>query len=492
MDDILLDDAIDLKILANKFPLEFDYRFKMLDQEFSDQIQSISAKTLDLLSKLSSYVNSDPSNLDAVSKSLSISFDDTDSIFESSDKAVQSILSSRDLDAIDKPPQDSQQQQQKSIQNNISNDIEKCEYGDYIFFFSKSVPKPPKFVTPTSTYTKLAPVDLIRPISQIPTIVNVNSPEFDVSRVVNIRDISKETQCIDEIIRSFPEGPLFVASLNHRIRTYRPFCSLLLIMTPQYKVYLFDILSLRLNLTPLRDLLMNEKILKIMYDAGEDVQILAESHNMFISPLFDISLVESPLTQRDEIHPLLIEDIVVPHLTKCVGDWRIRPLNDELLTIASQSVWHLPNIANEVIQRNKDRFLEIINDSNNSWYSFGRMPNLPYVFGQEEAEQMANNIFMLDQQLSDDEKDIIFELVKWRDSIAVIEEESPNFIARDEAILKIAKDKPLTADDLTGGLEELLTPQLSTYAVDILLIVKNNCKNEGEGRSDVLSILNKV
>ena len=138
MDDTLLDDAIDLKILANKFPLDFDFRFKMLDQEFSDQIQSISAKTLDLLSKLSSYVNSDPSNLDAVSKSLSISFDDADSIFDLSDQAVQSILSSRDLDAIDKPPQDPQQQQQKPIQNNISTDIEKCEYGDYIFFSLKA------------------------------------------------------------------------------------------------------------------------------------------------------------------------------------------------------------------------------------------------------------------------------------------------------------------------------------------------------------------
>lgn len=487
---------IDLTIHAIKFPCEYDYKFRMLDPEFSDQMENLSIKTFSLLSKLSDYVNFDPSNsdesLDDKDPSIPFDEDDIDSIYESSEKAIQSLINSRDIDVLDKPPSKNTQQIQQTIQNASNNDIIMSQYGNYTFFFSKNVPKPPKFVTPTTTYSSIAPVDLIKPLKEIPLIVNSKTPQFDVSKVINVRDISKETQYVDEIIRSFPNGPLFVASLNHRVRTYRPFSSLLLIMTPQYKVYIFDILSLRLNLSPLRELLMNKDILKIMYDAGEDIKILAESLNMYVVPLFDISLIESPLPQRDEIHPLLIEDIVVPHLKKCFGDWRIRPLNDELLTIAAQSVWHLQSIANEVIIRNQDRFLEIINDSNNSWYSFGRMPNLPYIFGQDEAEEASFKIFKLDQQLSDQDKDIIFELVKWRDSIAVIEEESPNFIATDEAILKIAKDKPLTAEELVSDLNDLMTPQLSTYVTDILLIVKNNSENSNEEKDDVISLLNKI
>ncbi|KAK8885901.1 hypothetical protein M9Y10_041358 [Tritrichomonas musculus] len=480
-----INNLIDLTALTKDFPRDFDYRFKMLDQNFSDQMEKSSTRTLNLLFNLSSYVNLNESNPGENYEYQNVSFspDNVDSILSSCDKAVQSLLNSRDMDSLDKIPQ----QQQKKGDN--SDSIEKCEYGDYTVFYSKNVSKPAKFVTPNSVYSKIAPINLIKQFSQIPTIVNSNTPNFDILKVINVQSIPNEESFVNDIARSFPKGPLFVASLNHRVRTYRPFSALLLVMTPQYQVYVFDILALRLNLSPLRELLVNSNILKIMYDAGEEIQILAESINMHVIPLLDISLIESPLPQRDEMHPLLIEDIVVPHLKKCVVDWRIRPLNDELLSIAAQSVWHLPKIANEVISRNRDRFLEIINDSNNSWYSFGRMPNLPYKFGYEEQEAAVREVLKHDKsnEITEENKNIILELVKWRDSVAIIEEESPNFIATDQAILKIAKEKPTNLDELFSVLEELFTPQLSTYASDVLLIVHNN-SNQNENKNDVLSL----
>jgi ribonuclease D len=67
---------------------------------------------------------------------------------------------------------------------------------------------------------------------------------------------------------------------------------------------------------------------------------------------------------------------------------------------------------------------------------------------------------------------ILRDLVKWRDSIAVIEDESPNFVASNAAVLKIAQMHPVTAEELDACLEGCSTPSLDSYRADLVVLVK--------------------
>ncbi|OHS95231.1 hypothetical protein TRFO_02206 [Tritrichomonas foetus] len=446
--DEFMNDLIDLTIIANSLPRDFDFRFKMLDDDYREKMTALSDRTLNIYSQLTSHVLTEP-------------VEPTEDAFLDGDRAISNLLNSKDLDILDNPPQN---------QAKAAADVEHCQIGDFEVFYSKNIPKPPKFVISSNIPP---PKPEIIPLASLPVISNPNPPKLEISKIHYISDVPAEMEFCNRLIQAFPNGPVFVACQNHRIRTYRPYCSLLLVMSPQYQVYVFDILKIRANLKPLYDLLMNPQIVKVMYDAESDLQILAESHSLYISSLLDVCTDDS-----------LFEDLIVEPLKKCIVDWRIRPLDEKLLLIAAQSVWYLSQVA-------YDKLKNI--DSNVFLKKEYFLPSLPYVFGQQEAEAATRAIAELDPEISDSEIKIIMELVKWRDSIAVIEEEAPNLIATDQAILKISKEKPKTAEDLQNFLGDLMTPHLSTYSLDIILTVKKESQ-EGEedgGGSNVLKMLSK-
>ena len=436
--DEILNDLIDLTICANEFPRDFDYRFKMLDENYNQTIQNLSDQTLKLYSNLASYI-------------LNEDVDKSEDAFIEGDKAIQDLLNSKEMNILNEPV--------KSQSAQVS-EIEHFVVGDCEIIYSKNIPKPPKFVNPMKYADKQnsSKNPPLHELTELPLIVNPLTPDFDMSKVVIVNDISKEKKCCEEISYSFPRGPLFIACLNHRVRTYRPFCCILLVMTPQYKVYFFDILQIRSDTRALYNLMMEKSITKIMYDTEPDLHILAESHNLYISPLLDVSVQKTPLEVYLAVN-------LKKNLRKCVVDWRIRPIANELIEIAVQSIWYLPNIAYEVMN---------ITDKNLLLKQKWEFPLLPYSFTEFQANEATQVIASLDSEITNLELKIIFELVKWRDSIAVIEEESPNFVASDIALLKIAKTKPKTINDLSSCLNDIFTPYIESFAPDIVTIVSKS------------------
>lgn len=491
-ENLFLKHITDLHIRANDFPRGFDYQMLTLDENISDELEKINQHTLKLLQDLANFVLANESQYGDKETSSVFSLSDDQaspiSIFAASENANQILLN--DLESLSDSFSTPNITTPSSERHNIESYYETTQIGDLEFIFSKTVPKPPKFVTPNTQYLNIPSDILMNRIQNLPILVNTTPPTFDYNKMIKISTVPQEESSINQIIGSFPHGPLFIDCHNHRVRTYRPYCSLLLVMTPQYQVYVFDLLQIRSDLSHLFNLLMNENIQKIMYNAEENLQILSESHNIYISPLIDLALIEYPLNSSAK--PPLFEDLIGLKFRKCIVDWRIRPLNEELLTIASQSVWYLPSLAYTIFQRNNN-ILDVLNNPDNSWYSENRRTNYPFKFTNELAISIAQEIIDLDENpesLNEDDRNTILELVKWRNTVAALEEESPNFIATNLSLLIITKERPDTANKLIECLGNIATPHLTTYASDLVLIVKKDELHLDE--SNVLKMLQKT
>jgi ribonuclease D len=111
-------------------------------------------------------------------------------------------------------------------------------------------------------------------------------------------------------------------------------------------------------------------------------------------------------------------------------DWRIRPLTDEMIVAAAHSAWHFLRLAAIAIEQAPPE--EILREC----ARFAEPPPARFVMDEAAFREAAAEIG------GQGEPEILLELVKWRDSIAVIEDENPVFVASDECLRRIAEVRP--------------------------------------------------
>jgi ribonuclease D len=170
---------------------------------------------------------------------------------------------------------------------------------------------------------------------------------------------------------------------------------------------------------------------------------------------------------------LSLEDVLaVESLQPVVVDWRIRPLTEELLMIAARSVWYLPQLTELRIQRASEA--EILS----SCQEFSVPANSKFVIDDDEYLAVMAEIMHPLIGIDEIEGHILLDLVKWRDSVAAIEDESPNFVASNLCLRKIVEAKPRTVEELNSLLGELSSPYVDSFRADLLYIVKKYVEPE--------------
>jgi hypothetical protein len=302
------------------------------------------------------------------------------------------------------------------------------------FIFSRRVAKPRKFTH------SIAMPDVIPSLPVIPPIEGPDPLDVNISDITLIADPwSADVRAA--AIRAFP-GPIFVSILGHRVRTYRPFPCLCVVMTSDGAITAFDILALRNNIAPIADILIDPDAVHVMRDPDADLRMLAESFGLYVSNVFPVDGPDG--------------NVVV--------DWRIRPLTDQLLDIAAESVARLPQLARARIEAMP--IDELLRDAQK--YAVPKAPQ--YVFGEEEIEAAVDEI-----GADDADRAMVVDLVKWRDATAVLEDEAPNFIAPNECLRRIAVEKPRTRELMRELLAEVGTPFMDSLIGDLDYIVRTHC-----------------
>lgn len=201
IDDELLSSLIDLQIISQDIPSSFEFRFNLLDPNYKSKAEDIAEKTKTLFASLCSFILGE----EVQSNDESLAFD--------CNKAVNFLLNSKEMRCLDKIPK----------AQPITCTYEVLEKNKVKFYYSPSVPKPSKIWCDISVPQSVPMVD------KVPNFIINESMLSSSNNPIVIEDKYKLLEFI-EITKGNSFEELYIAFLGHRIRTYREFPCLILIM----------------------------------------------------------------------------------------------------------------------------------------------------------------------------------------------------------------------------------------------------------------------
>jgi ribonuclease D len=227
-----------------------------------------------------------------------------------------------------------------------------------------------------------------------------------------------------------------------RERTYYPKLCLLQVSGPDQQAAAIDPIEGALDLSPLFDILLNQKILKVLHAGRQDLEIFYRLTGKVISPFFDTQIAAMVCGYGDSIgYENLVRDITGAGLDKSVQftDWSKRPLSDRQIDYALGDVIHLVSIY-------KHLSAELEKRGRTSW-----------VFQEEEIladpNTYANNPYDAWKRIklrSPKPKTlaVLRELAAWRETQSQKRDMPRTWILRDETMADMAAQTPRTPDQL--------------------------------------------
>ncbi|MCF6327638.1 MAG: ribonuclease D [Devosiaceae bacterium] len=141
----------------------------------------------------------------------------------------------------------------------------------------------------------------------------------------------------------------------HRETTYWPILCLVQVATSDEAV-LIDPMAKDIDLSPLLELLANEKIVKVFHAARQDIEIFVKMTGTVPSPVFDSQIAASVCGYGDSIsYDKLVQAIVGAQVDKSsrFTDWAARPLTEKQMAYALADVTHLRDIYLELSKQLK-------------------------------------------------------------------------------------------------------------------------------------------
>lgn len=227
-----------------------------------------------------------------------------------------------------------------------------------------------------------------------------------------------------------------------RDKTYYPLLCLVQVAAPEGKAYAIDPLAKGLNLTPLFDLMANEKVLKVFHAARQDLEIFVNLTGKVPHPVFDTQVAAMVAGHGDQIGYLnLVQDICGQRLDKGAQftDWSRRPLTEKQITYALDDVIWLRDVYRSLSKELKERGrLDWVKEEMEFLTDLETYQNPP-----EEAWKRLKLRTDKPQAIA-----ILIETCKWREQEAQKRNVPRQRILRDETILDLAVHAPRSAEEL--------------------------------------------
>jgi ribonuclease D len=198
------------------------------------------------------------------------------------------------------------------------------------------------------------------------------------------------------------------------------------------------------ELSPLFDLLADERVVKVFHAARQDIEICWHEAQMIPAPLFDTQVAAMVLGYGDSIsYDQLVHRITGDTLDKSsrFTDWTRRPLSDAQLTYAVSDVTHL-----------RDVYLRLSSDLEKrgraDWlHDEMRVLTSPETYRMEpdHAWERLKTRVRKPKELA-----ILIEVAAWREREAQTRDVPRSRVLKDDVIGDIAIQAPTTIDKLAG------------------------------------------
>ena len=230
------------------------------------------------------------------------------------------------------------------------------------------------------------------------------------------------------------------------------------------EAHCIDPLAPDINLRPLYDLLANPKVLKVFHAGRQDLEIFYTATTTMPTPVFDTQVAAMVCGFGDQVgYETLVSRLAGAHLDKSqrFTDWSQRPLTERQIAYALGDVTHLRKVYTAL---------------NKKLEQSGRLSWL-----EEEVETLTNpSTYRVDPReawrrirartRSPRLLAVLRELAAWRETAAQTFDMPRQRVAKDDALLELAANMPMTADDIKRA--RLAKPLASSrYADGVLAAV---------------------
>ncbi|MGA9604810.1 MAG: ribonuclease D [Methyloceanibacter sp.] len=211
---------------------------------------------------------------------------------------------------------------------------------------------------------------------------------------------------------------------------------------------LIDSQALQLDLTPLFDLMVNEKVVKVFHSARQDIEIVHHLAGVIPHPIFDTQVAAMVCGFGEAVsYSMLVKRLLNRNLDKTsrFTDWSRRPLSERQLTYAIGDVTYLrdlyPKLKAQLDQSERASWLNeemaVLTDP------------ATYELHPEQAWKRLKMRIKTPKSLA-----VLMELAAWREREAQTQDVPRARILKDEALYDIASQTPRTQEDL-GSLRTL-------------------------------------
>lgn len=132
-----------------------------------------------------------------------------------------------------------------------------------------------------------------------------------------------------------------------REKTYYPKLCLVQLGSPEKEAYAVDPLAEGIDLSPLFDLLRDERILKVFHAGRQDMEIFYNLAGFVPAPFFDTQIAAMVCGYGDSVgYENLVRSITGGSIDKTsqFTDWSVRPLSERQITYALGDVTHLVDV----------------------------------------------------------------------------------------------------------------------------------------------------
>jgi ribonuclease D len=203
-----------------------------------------------------------------------------------------------------------------------------------------------------------------------------------------------------------------------------------------------------LELGPLFDLMVNEKVLKVFHSARQDIEIVHHLAGVIPHPIFDTQVAAMVCGFGEAVsYSMLVKRLLNRNLDKTsrFTDWSRRPLSDRQLTYALGDVTYLRDLYPKLrAQLDKSERASWLNEE----MAILTDP-ATYEVHPEKAWRRLKMRIKTPKALA-----VLMELAAWREREAQTQDVPRARILKDEALYDIASQAPRTVEDL-GSLRTL-------------------------------------
>lgn len=301
-------------------------------------------------------------------------------------------------------------------------------YEDKNIILSDNTVRPQTYFKPdrsvkTGGEMRNAPLDLPRIAGLLEGFAKLPANERAHQRVAYV-ETEEDFEKVKDQLNA--ERFLAVGVENHSFRSYKGFICLAQVATAT-EIYVIDAMLLRHRMQEL-EFFSNPDVLKIMHGSAPAIAWLHRDYNLPVNSVIDTHCVASHLGESPSLQNLVAKHCGAQLAREFqMADWRNRPLPQEMLAHAANSVRHLFRLLSSLL---------------------GRGPNLEAIIAashQETASRHAppaRSAGLFAERYSLPNTEVLEEVLKLRDFIARDEDESPQFVLTNRQVCQLVASLP--------------------------------------------------